>query len=114
MLVPWDGLVVLPNMSVPLAVEVGEEDGSLLLPRHEGEFADVGTVAEVLDRVRLPGGARAVTLMGEHRGLAGAARTGIGGELRVEVEERPDDRPVDGRTRDLERHYRAVGQEILE
>src|SRR5205085_11932359 len=48
------------------------------------------------------------------RGLAGAAQTGPGGELRVEVEPRPDGVPVDGRTRELEREYRAVVEEILE
>src|SRR5204862_5197946 len=36
------------------------------------------------------------------------------GRLMVEVEERPDTTPVDGRTRNLEREYRAVVEEILE
>ena len=36
------------------------------------------------------------------------------GQLRVEVEEHPDDEPVDGKTRELEREYRAVVEEILE
>ena len=35
-------------------------------------------------------------------------------DLRVEVEAHPDDVPVDGRTRELEREYRAVVEEILE
>src|SRR2546430_1691600 len=82
--------------------------------RHEGEFAKVGTVADVVERVRLPGGARAVELFGLHRGVAGAAQSGLSGELRVEVEERPDEEPVDGRTRELERDYRAVVEELLE
>src|SRR4051812_31294307 len=102
-------------MSATLTIDVGDdEDRVLLVPRHEGEFASVGTVAEVVDRVRLPGGARAVELMGLHRGIAGAARTGASGELRVQVEEREDDMPVDGKTRELERDYRAVVEEILE
>src|ERR687894_920809 len=113
-LVPLDDLVVFPHMSVTLTVDVGDEERVLLVPRHEGDFAAVGTVAEVVDRVRLPGGGRAVELMGLHRGVAGAARTGLRGELRVEVEEREDDVPVDGRTRQLERDYRAVVEEILE
>src|SRR5213076_3039395 len=46
--------------------------------------------------------------------LIGAAQTGPSGELRVEVEERVDDVPVDGRTRELEREYRATVEEILE
>ncbi len=106
--------VVFPGMSLTLAVDVGDEERVLLVPRHEQEFASVGTVAEVADRVRLPGGARAVTLQGLHRGVAGAAHTLPDGRLFVEVEERPDEVPVDGRTRNLEREYRAVVEEILE
>ena len=114
LLIPLDDIVVFPNMGATLTIDVGEEDRVLLVPRHEDKFAGVGTVAEVVDRVRLPGGARAVELMGLHRGIAGAARTGLRGELRVEVDEREDDVPVDGRTRELEREYRAVVEEILE
>src|SRR4051794_38176785 len=114
MLVPLDDLVVFPNMSPTLTVDVGDEERVLLIPRHDDQFAKVGTVAEVVDRVRLPGGGRAIELMGLHRGIAGAAHTGSRGELRVEVEEREDDEPVDGRTRNLERDYRAVVEEILE
>src|SRR5437588_6296959 len=114
LLVPLDDAVVFPGMSVTLAVDAGDEDQVLLVPRHEGDFAAVGTVAEVADRVRLPGGARAVALNGLHRGVAGAAHTLPDGRLYVEVEERPDEVPVDGRTRNLEREYRAVVEEILE
>jgi ATP-dependent Lon protease len=113
-LIPLDDTVVFPNMDVTLPVDVGDEDRVLLIPRHGDEFASVGTVAEVRDRVRLPGGARAVALSAHHRGVAGAARTGTGGELRVDVEEHPDDHPVDRRTRELDREYRAVVEEILE
>jgi ATP-dependent Lon protease len=114
LLVPLEDIVVFPNMSVTLTVDVGDEERVLLVPRHEDEFASVGTVAEVVDHVRLPGGGRAVELSGLHRGIAGAAQTGIRGELRVDVDERPDEVPVDGRTRNLEREYRAVVEELLE
>jgi ATP-dependent Lon protease len=113
-MVPLEDLVVFPNMNLTLTVDVGDAEQVLLVPRHEGEFAKVGTVADVVDRVRLPGGARAVELFGLHRGVAGAAQSGLNGELRVEVEERPDAEPVDGRTRQLEREYRAVTEELLE
>jgi ATP-dependent Lon protease len=106
--------VVFPGMSLTLAVDAGEEERVLLVPRHEQEFASVGTVAEIADRVKLPGGARAVTLQGLHRGIAGAAHTLPDGRLFVEVEDHPDDTPVDGRTRNLEREYRAVVEEILD
>ncbi|HWN22268.1 MAG TPA: endopeptidase La [Gaiellaceae bacterium] len=114
LLVPLEDIVVFPNMNVTLTVDVGSEDRVLLIPRHENDYARVGTVAEVTDRVRLPGGGRAVALNGLHRGVAGAAETDARGQLRVEVEERPDSEESDARTRELEREYRAVVEEILE
>src|SRR6201996_8035237 len=101
LLIPLDDVVAFPGMSLTLAVDAGEEERVLLVPRHENEFANVGTVAQVSDRVRLRGG-------------AGAAQTMPDGRLFVEVDERPDPVPVDGRTRNLEREYRAVVEEILE
>ncbi|MEA2187122.1 MAG: ATP-dependent Lon protease, partial [Solirubrobacteraceae bacterium] len=62
----------------------------------------------------LPGGARGAQLEGVARGVLGAAESDAQGDLRVEVQERVDDVPVDGRTRDLERTYRATVEEILE
>ena len=114
LLVPVDDTVVFPNMTVTLAVDVGDEERVVLVPRQGDAFADVGTVAEVVERVRLPGAGRAVALNGLHRGSIGAARTDASGDLRVDVRARPDDVPVDGRTRELEREYRAVVEEILE
>jgi ATP-dependent Lon protease len=113
-LIPLEDTVVFPNMSITLTEEVGDHERALLVPRHEGEFARVGTVADVVERVRLPGGAAAVSLFGVHRGLAGAAQTGPDGRLEVEVTPHPDDVPVDGRTRELAREYRAVVEEVLE
>src|SRR5271170_5090209 len=113
-LIPLDDTVVFPNMGITLTVDVGDDERVVLVPRHENEFLEVGTIADVSEQVRLPGGGRAVAISGEHRALIGAAQTGPTGELRVEVDERPDDVPVDGRTRELEREYRATVEEILE
>ena len=114
LLVPLDDTVVFPTMDVTLPVDAGDEERVLLVPRHGNEFAKVGTVATVSDRVRLPGGGRAVQLSGEARGVIGAAHSDPRGRLFVEVEERIDEIPVDGRTRTAEREYRAVVEEILE
>src|SRR5919202_6167760 len=114
LLIPLDDSVVFPNMNVTISADVGDEDRVFLVPRHEGEYAKVGTVAEVAERVRLPGGATAVSLVGLHRGTAGAAHTDAQGRLRVEVQEHPDVEPPGVKTRDLEREYRAVVEEILE
>jgi ATP-dependent Lon protease len=113
-LIPLDDTVVFPSMGITLTIDVGEDERVVLVPRHENEFLEVGTIAEVSEQLRLPGGGHAVALSGEHRALIGAAQTGPEGELRVEVDERPDDVPVDRRTRELEREYRAVVEEILE
>ncbi|HEY6076977.1 MAG TPA: endopeptidase La, partial [Gaiella sp.] len=56
----------------------------------------------------------AATLTGLHRGIAGVASSGADGELRIEVEPVHDGTPTDERTRELEREYRAVVEEILE
>ncbi len=114
LLIPLEDNVVFPNMSVTLTVDVGDDERVFLVPAHEGEYAKVGTVAEVSEVMRLPGGGSAVTVSGLHRGIAGAAHTGPDGRLRVEVEERPDVQPPRVQTAELEREYRAVVEEILD
>src|SRR6202451_3575583 len=113
-LIPLDDTVVFPNMGITLTIDVGDDERVVLVPRHENEFLEVGTIAEVSEQIRLPGGGRAVAISGEHRALIGKAETGPSGELRVEVDERPDEVPTDKRTRELEREYRATVEEILE
>ncbi len=114
LLVPLDDIVVFPNMSVTLTVDVGDDKRVLLVPKHEGEYAKVGTVAEVTDQVRLPGGGRAVALNGLHRAVAGAAETDALGRLLVEADEQLDASEATEAIRELEQQYRAVVEEILE
>jgi ATP-dependent Lon protease len=114
LLIPLDDTVVFPNMTVTLPLDTADEERVLVVPRHESVYAKVGTVAEVGERARLPGGAPVVTLTGLHRALIGAAETGPGGRLYVEADERPDETPPPVKTRQLETEYRAVVQEILE
>ncbi len=113
-LIPLDDTVVFPGMSITLTVAVTDDERVVLVPRHDGEYAEVGVVASVAERVRLPGGGHAVNVEAEHRALIGAAQTGSDGALFVEVDERQDEVPVDARTRTLSREYRAVVEEILE
>src|SRR5512140_496229 len=88
-LIPLDDTVVFPNMDVTLPIDVGAEERVFLVPRRGRDYATVGVVAKVVDRVRLPGRIQAVAVTGLHRGIAGAAESD-GRGLRVEVEERPD------------------------
>ena len=117
LLVPVDDNVVFPGMTVVVpAAEVGAEEGEqvLLVPRHEGHFAGVGTVADVTGRTRLPNGVTAVQLTGVHRGKAGTGSADDAGHLRVDVTPQKDSTERDGRIRELESTYRAVVDEILE
>jgi ATP-dependent Lon protease len=113
-LIPLDDAVVFPGMTVTLPVDVGDETHVFLVPRHRNEYARIGVVAQVMERLRLPGRTAAVVVNGLHRAVAGAARTGADGQLRVEVEARPDENPPPARTRETEREYRAVVEEILD
>src|ERR1700712_3728778 len=117
LLVPVDDNVIFPGMSLVVpAAEVGAEKGEqvLLVPRHEGRFAAVGTVADVADRTRMPNGVTAVQLTAVHRGRAGTGSADDAGRLRVDVVHHPDATERDGRIRELETTYRVVVEEVLE
>jgi len=113
LLIPLDDTVVFPTMDLPLAVDASGEAEVLLVPRHEGEYAKVGTIAKVTDTIRMPGGGRGTAVESISRGIIGAAESDSDGRLRAEVTPHPDAVPVDKRTRELEREYRATVEEIL-
>jgi len=113
-LIPLDDTVVFPGMTVTLPIDVGDEKQVFLVPRHETEYAHVGVVADVVERLKLPGRGFAAVLSGRRRGIAGAAQPDATGGLRVSVQEAGDVTPPPSRTIDLEREYRAVVAEILE
>src|SRR5207244_6778273 len=75
---------------------------------------NVGVVAEVSERVRVPGRGFVVSLMPLFRAIPGAAAGDDEAVLRVDFEARPDVVPASTVTRELEREYRAVVDEILE
>jgi len=114
LLIPLDETIVFPTVSATLPIDVGEEERVFLLPRSDGEFGRVGVVAEVIERGRSRGGAPVATVLGLHRGIAGAAVAGESDSLRIDVQEVYDGHPEDEHTHELEREYRAVVEEILE
>jgi ATP-dependent Lon protease len=113
-IIPLDDTVVFPGMPVTVSVDVGSDDRVLLVPRQQSTYAHVGVVAEVSERVRLAGRGLAVSLMPLHRAIPGGAGADEDGVLRVDFEPRPDHAPPSSVTRELEREYRAVVDEILE
>jgi len=114
MLVSLDDSVVFPGMPATLSLDTSSDKHVLLMPRQGGKYAKVGVVAEVTERVQIPGRGFAVSLLGRYRAIPGAAQTDQDGRLRVDVEERPDVIPPPMLTHDLEQKYRAVVDEILE
>src|SRR5437762_2384641 len=113
-IIPLDEEVVFPGLPVTLSVDVGSDAQVLLVPRQQNTYARVGVVAEVSERVRLAGRGVGVTLMALHRAIPGGAGADEDGVLRVDFEPRPDHAPAASLTRELEREYRAVVDEILE
>jgi ATP-dependent Lon protease len=114
LLIPLDEAIVFPGVTATLPVDTGDEDRVFLLARENGDFGRIGVVAEVIERGQLPGGAPVATVVGLHRGLAGAAEPAGDDQLRVDVQELHDGHPDDERTDELIQEYRAVVEEILE
>ncbi|MBS1860123.1 MAG: endopeptidase La [Actinobacteria bacterium] len=114
-LVPLDDAIVFPTVTATLPIDVGEDERVFLIPRRDGEYGRVGVVAEVVEHGRSRRGVPVATVVGLHRGIAGAAQAGDDGDvLHVEVQEIHDGHPDDEHTREIAREYRAVVEEILE
>src|SRR6266516_6629414 len=123
-LLPLTSGVVLPGMVVTATLETPESreaataarqsDGHLLLvPRVDGRYALVGTIATIENAGELPGGQLAVVVRGLSRARIGAGVAGTGPATWVEVE-RLDEPEPSPRTLELAREYRAVVENILE
>jgi ATP-dependent Lon protease len=115
---PLTSGVVLPNTVVTLTLDSDEAraavaaaeggDGRLLLvPRIDGRYARVGTVAHVEESGELPGGVAAAILRGQHRATLGAGVAGTGDALWVEAAEVLDPDPTP-RADELGRELRGV------
>jgi len=131
---PLPDSVVLPGMVVPLRLDepevqaavdvatvesgdsVGEDRGArrvLLVPRPDGHYAAVGTVAVIEQIGRLPTGEKAAVVRGETRARIGSGVTGPGSALWVEAQvvHTP---PVTGRTGELATEYKALVVSLLQ
>ena len=119
-----DDAVVLPGMTVPLAIEGDNQQAAvaaaqsgnrrlLLVPRVGGTFSAIGTVAQLVESGKLPTGADVSILQGLHRARIGSGQSDIGGALWVQVDPLPDGDPADS-ARELAREYRALIESLLE
>ncbi|HEU5001864.1 MAG TPA: endopeptidase La [Actinomycetota bacterium] len=127
-ILPLDRAVILPHMAVTLAVDSGEAQQAfdaarsaqgeaasmvLVVPRTNGRYARVGTIAKIEDTGRLPNGSEVVVIRGISRGIIGAGVPGEGSALYVQVEEVEDQSPS-LRARELTKEYKAVVENLLD
>jgi len=123
-LLPLTQGVVLPQMVVTIALETDEAkragaaaadagDRIVLVPRVDGRFALVGTVAKIESAGDLPNGTRALVIRGVSRARIGHGELGAHGALHVEVDEADEAAPTE-RARELAKEYRVVVETILE
>jgi ATP-dependent Lon protease len=122
-LLPLTTGVVLPGMVVTLTIEsedaaaaVEAADGGelLLVPRLEGRYARIGTVAKVEDVGRLRGGQEALVIRGLSRAAMGVGVPGTGDATWIQAEPAADEDPPTARAKELAREYRALIESIVE
>src|SRR5271170_5116864 len=123
---PLDDSVVLPTMVVPLdissqearaAIEAARAAASsadtdtqpqvLLVPRLNGSYAAIGTLASVEQTGRLPSGEHAAVVRGVARVKIGAGTVGPGAALWVEGTVVEEPAPTE-RATELAREYRGL------
>ncbi|MFI5840328.1 endopeptidase La [Catenuloplanes sp. NPDC051500] len=110
--------VLLPRMVTPVeldsatqaAVDAARTSGDkrlLAVPRIDGVYGPVGTVAVIEQVGRLPSGEPVAVIRGLHRARIGSGVAGPGAALWVESTE-IEESPVTGKTRELARDYKAL------
>src|SRR6266700_2377246 len=118
---PMDDVVVLPHMTVTLAVEGDTAKAALegnrlilLVPRIDGQYGSIGTVARLGDGTELPTGAEAFMLRGEYRARLGSGQADIAGALFVKADPILEPEPPSEKAVELGREYRALLENLVE
>src|SRR6476620_2039179 len=124
-LLPLTTGVVLPGMVVTLTLESPEaraavdaaasDDDRLLVlvPRLDGRYARVGTIAKIEDLGKIRGGTEALVIRGLARATIGVGVAGTGEATWVQLEPVADE-PASERAESLAREYRATIESIVE
>jgi ATP-dependent Lon protease len=124
-LLPLNNGVVLPAMVVTIPLERDEAKAAvaaaregdrmvLLVPRVEGSYARIGTVARLEDSRKLPNGIEVAVLQGLYRASVGSAAAGTGPALRVLAQPADDLNPLTEKAHVLAREYKALIENLLE
>ncbi|GAB3479551.1 endopeptidase La [Amycolatopsis cihanbeyliensis] len=139
-ILPLDDDVVLPGMVVPLDLGAAESSAAvesaragapnasalpgirsasvakaevLIVPRLEGEYAEIGTVATVERVGRVPGGGTAALVRGTRRAFVGETGAGQGAARWVHAEEAVEP-PTGERAAELAAEFKSVVVSLLQ
>jgi ATP-dependent Lon protease len=110
--------VLLPGMVIPVTLDAatqaavdaargGGDKRVIAVPRVDGTYGAVGTVAAIEKVGRLPSGQPAAVVRGVHRARIGSGVPGPGAALWVESTPIQDAEPT-GRTRELAKEYKGL------
>ncbi|HVS47351.1 MAG TPA: endopeptidase La [Candidatus Dormibacteraeota bacterium] len=122
---PMDDVVVLPHMTVTLAVEGDDQKAAieaarqgnrliLLVPRIDGKYGTIGTAGRLGESADLPTGAEAFMIRGEYRARLGGGQADIGGALWVQADPIVEPETPTEKTLELAREYRALLENLVE
>jgi ATP-dependent Lon protease len=120
-----DDVVVLPHMTVTLAVEGDDQKAAieaarqgnrliLLVPRIDGKYGTIGTAGRLGESADLPTGAEAFMIRGEYRARLGGGQADIGGALWVQADPIVEPESPTEKTLELAREYRALLENLVE
>jgi len=121
---PLTDAVLLPGMVIPVTLDAGTQaavdaaraagDNTLIaVPRLDGEYGAVGTIAVIEKVGRLPSGEPAAVIRGLSRARIGAGVPGTGAALWVETTLFDEPEPA-GKARELAREYKALVTSVLQ
>jgi ATP-dependent Lon protease len=121
---PLTDEVLLPGMVIPVTLDAGTQaaidaarttgDKTLLaVPRLDGAYGPVGTIATIDKIGRLPSGEPAAVIRGLSRARIGSGVPGPGAALWVEASELDEPAPT-GKARELAREYKALVTSVLQ
>jgi ATP-dependent Lon protease len=121
---PLTDAVLLPGMVIPVTLDAGTQaaidaaraagDNTLIaVPRLDGEYGAVGTIAVIEKVGRLPSGEPAAVIRGLSRARIGSGVPGAGAALWVETTLFDEPEPA-GKARELAREYKALVTSVLQ
>src|SRR3989440_8497147 len=121
---PLTDAVLLPGMVIPVTLDAGTQaavdaarasgDNTLIaVPRLDGEYGAVGTIAVIEKVGRLPSGEPAAVIRGLSRARIGSGVPGPGAALWVETTLFDEPEPA-GKARELAREYKALVTSVLQ